>query len=268
MSRNLTLPELKQAALEVLLEIDRVCKELNIRYFLAYGTLLGAVRHKGFIPWDDDIDLWLFRDEMNILIENFNKLCKPEFKLFNYSDNKFPYGFPKVINLKTTAEEKGLKKLPDLGVWVDLFYLDYVPENDIEEMDLLRKFELRRWMSMYHMSTPWQKIKLINVGIFNNKVSLSDRHKTPAEVMKELNSHLMSHSPAPLVRTAFSLPDIPKKFDIDIFKTTVLLPFEGHMLPAPSAYDILLKQLYGDYMKLPPKSKQVLAKHFRRVESK
>ena len=102
MGKALSIEERKQVSLEILDEITRVCNLLGLEYYLAYGTLLGAIRHKGFIPWDDDIDIWIFRKDYEILKREFNNLCKPEFRLWSYENrDDYPYFMTKIVSLKT-----------------------------------------------------------------------------------------------------------------------------------------------------------------------
>lgn len=263
MHNNLTLPEIKSAALEVLIELDRVCTLLDLDYYLAFGTLLGAVRHKGFIPWDDDIDVCLFRKDMDILVENFNKVCKPEFKLYSYKDEGYLYPFPKIYNLKTSVEEIGLKNIPNLGVWVDLFNLDYVQPEHAEEDKALIKLEHIRWTNFWKQSTFLEKIKLLVLKIVLRDTKFSDFKNSPQKACAQMNELLAKNKESDEVRCPTTIPDIPKIMKREWFKETVLLEFEGHQFKAPKEYKKILEVLYGNYMELPSVAHQKFHRHFR-----
>ncbi len=263
MSKNLTLPQIKQAALEVLVELDRVCTLLNLDFYLAFGTLLGAVRHKGFIPWDDDIDVCLFRKDMDILVERFNEVCKPEFKLFSYKDEGYLYPFPKIYNLRTSVEEIGLKNIPELGVWVDLFNLDFVQTEHKEEDKELIRLEHVRWMNFWHQATILEKIKLLGLKVVLHDTKLSDLNSSPKEVLTKINDMLAKNEESDEVRCPTTIPDIPKILKKEWFSETVLLDFEGYKFKAPKEYKKILEVLYGDYMELPSIAHQKFHRHFR-----
>ena len=127
-----TLKEIQECGLEILKEVDKVCKKNNINYYLAYGTFLGAVRHKGFIPWDDDIDIYMLYDD----IEKFKKCCEkelPEKFLVQDFDNDPGMGriFIKVRNINTyMSENNGVKVTHNEGVWIDIFPLLKTGKNE------------------------------------------------------------------------------------------------------------------------------------------
>lgn len=264
MGKNLTLDQIKEAELEVLIEVDRICGLLNIDYYLAYGTLLGAVRHKGFIPWDDDIDVWIRRADLELLIEKFNSLCDPQFKLIYYTnDENYLYAFPKVCNLKTEVEEICFKRTKNLGVWVDLFFLDPVQEDHKEEDAHLTHLQHVRWMNLWSQSVWWKKLNLLWGNLTMKDTQFSDFSNTPKAVMMEMNEILCKNKESGYLRSASLLTDMPKIMKAEWFEKTVLLDFEGHRLKAPKEYKKILEVLYGDYMKLPPLIEQKFQNHFR-----
>jgi LPS biosynthesis protein len=258
---SLSPEEIRKAGLEALVEIDRVSKLLGLKCFLAYGTLLGAVRHKGFIPWDDDIDVWIFREDLEKLSAKFNEVCAPEFRLFTYRDEGFPYAFPKVFNLKTSVGEIGLKNIPHLGVWVDIFPLDAVPENVDEQSKELTRLEHVRWLNLFSQSACWHKLKLIGLKLGLPDTKFSDLAHKPQATLEEYNRVLKWSGNPEMVRTATSIPDMKKRFPASWFGNGTALSFEGIEFTVPSEYDKILSLCYGDYMKLPPLVQQKFVKH-------
>lgn len=115
----LTVDDVKLIELEIMDEIDRVCNEHGVQYFLGYGTLLGAVRHGGFIPWDDDMDIVMMRDQYELLMSHFNEWRTTDrFKLVSYRDGSSIYQFAKIVDTTTVFYEKFVGKDASYGVWV------------------------------------------------------------------------------------------------------------------------------------------------------
>ena len=131
--KRISFEEAKRVELDILLHVAKFCDEHGLRYFLAYGTLIGAVRHKGFIPWDDDIDIQMPREDYEKLLELYPKentdekyfLLAPEMKGAHH-----PYA--KIIDTRTVKKELGAKKNNPLGVDIDVFPLDGQPDGDKE----------------------------------------------------------------------------------------------------------------------------------------
>ena len=129
-SKNINLEELKKIQFDILKKVAAFCEKNKIKYYLGYGTLLGAVRHKGYIPWDDDIDIIMPRPDYLRFIEIFNKSTpSPELKvLSHYIDKNHPYPFIKLINTKTKQVSHSSIKY-DMGVCIDIFPLDGLPKS-------------------------------------------------------------------------------------------------------------------------------------------
>lgn len=128
--KEINTVELKRIELDILKYIKTQCEKYNLRYYLAYGTLLGAVRHKGFIPWDDDIDIHMPREDYDKLIELEYNNPDSKYKLLSPKYNKdYYYSFAKMVDNETILEETGLKQIKELGVYVDIFPLDYIKKK-------------------------------------------------------------------------------------------------------------------------------------------
>ena len=146
----LTVEDMRRIELEIMDEIHRVCTEHGLRYCLNYGTLLGALRHGGFIPWDDDMDITMFRDEYEVLAAHFNEWCQVErFRLSWYRDGSGACQFMKVVDTTTLVEEAFNRAEFATGVWVDIFPLDHYDEvicapakKKMERLGLKRSFIL------------------------------------------------------------------------------------------------------------------------------
>lgn len=264
MKKKLTLSDRKKIGLLILDEISRVAEIVGANFFLAYGTLLGAIRHKGFIPWDDDVDIWMFRDDYNMFISRFNELCKPDFKLW-FVDNmeKYPYNMPKICYLKTEVREKYLKKIPGIGVWVDLFPLDFIDETGRKATHQLEELEKKRWMGLWTSSTTIGKIRLFVYNLFSKDTRLSDIKKPAAYYTKQIHALHSNISKSETLRSPTSINSFNLYFDATDFENIIMHAFEDRLYPIPSGYDHILKTVYHNYMQLPPKPKRKLDKHLR-----
>lgn len=265
--RNLTCNEIKDEGLLVLKEIKRVCELLNLQYFLAYGTLLGAVRHKGFIPWDDDIDIWLMRKDFDILVEKFNDYANPEFKLYFTDKVKdYPFSCPKVMNSRTFVQERMIKPLSYVGVWVDLIPLDYVKEEELNKTSNLITLEHKRWMALWNSSTFLGKAKFLWFCLSHKDVSFADRKKSPSEVINLLYKEISNTVEEDYVKNLTTVVDIPIALKAKDFKSSTQMEFEEELFSVPKNYKEILTTLYGDYLKFPPKFKQHYTKHLAKAK--
>ena len=249
--RELSLDERKKILLEILKDIDAFCKKEKITYYLDSGTLLGAVRHKGFILWDDDIDIAMPRDDY----ERFRLLFNSEKCIvFSHKTKKdYYYQFVKVKYRRSSIIETDIPQIEGLGVNIDVFPLDGMPDNLI----------LRRIHQDYLMLL--NKVRALNVHLNDRAPSvLKFAFRWKWLIRRTDNSGKrfdMSKSKycGNIVVTNVRHKEIP----IKCFAGTEYLDFEDGKYPAPAGYDEYLRMLYGDYMKLPPKEKQVVCHNTR-----
>ncbi|MCQ2400334.1 MAG: LicD family protein [Lachnospiraceae bacterium] len=260
------LKEAQDASLEILLEVDRICRKHGLTYLLDSGTLLGAVRHKGFIPWDDDADIAMTRENFeafkkykNELRDGFSLLMPDEFA----EGTRFYDFTPRIIyrdsrrRAYTDEQEYYEGKLNHL--WVDIFILDGIP--DCKMSDSITRF---RQKVIYGLSMPKR------FGIDPEKYSKSDRFRVKVlcamgksfkmqKLFKAQEKLSIKYNGKKHKRLYYS------NYQPDYLHCTVMrswsenhteLPFEDHMLMVPENYDEVLKVIYGDYMQLPPEEKR------------
>lgn len=240
-------------AIDLLLKFDFVCKKHNLRYCLAYGTLLGAIRHNGFIPWDDDVDVCMPRKDYEKLEELKDEFGYPYFLQTPNTDKGYYYSYFKIRNSNTTAFSKNLRyhmssNNCNSGMSLDIFCVDTWEKNATAE-NLYNKIK----GLIIKNSTA---MKLNNPDFENDERVInydgSDPVATYLEIQRlaksydDKDTHYLS---MPII-TAYGFErDV---FEKDDFNGTVLHPFEFLELPVPVGYDKILSCIYGDYMKYPP----------------
>ena len=252
MSKSLTLDEIKQTELLILGHIDTVCKKHHLRYYLAYGTLLGAIRHKGFIPWDDDVDIYMPREDYARFIRLMSEDREGKFKLLSmYNAPDYYYEYAKVVDLRTRVVYDNLKSIEDDGVWVDIFPLDDAPKwlrmakwflNLLVAFRILsvyQKFPSYKYNMVFYPL--WLLSRMIGHGFF---LRLSD-----AIARSGSNSDYVGY----MCSMGVSKYYFPKKW----CEAQTQVEFEGEQYPAFKDYHPYLTYQYGDYMQLPPEDKRV-----------
>lgn len=261
--RGISVDELKSVELEMLKFIDKVCKKEGLRYFLCGGTLLGAVRHQGFIPWDDDIDIFMPRPDYEKLIE-LTKDSK-EYRLLSEVDDGYYYNFGKLVDKRTLLVEQQVNPIDGMGIYIDIFPVDGMPETPTECDTHFRELDkIRNKINGFSQEKPILRKNLIaylnswNLYIGNKKRNLS-KEQSEYKVLA-LQYAYDDSSNVYATGGSYKKKDIfPKEWLSDGTE----LEFEGKKFCAPSQYDKYLKQLYGDYMKLPPKEKQITHHMFK-----
>ena len=236
------IQDVQRHILGVLMVIDRLCTENGIRYTLSEGTLLGAIRHQGFIPWDDDGDVMMPRDDY----EKFVKIAAeqmPEGYCFQCLENtkNYPYNFGKVFDTGTVYTESGTSHL-SLGhaVYVDIFPMDYATEDT---------YRYHAKMVSHYTDIRYQKLKMIH------EARLAPFALAPLSFLNwRATRHMKYHYKKRgdnLIEMCFLGPNRPMVHK-SLFEDVVRVPFNGEMLPVPADYDFYLTARYGDYMTPPP----------------
>ncbi len=246
--KQLSHRELQLGLLEILKDVDAFCKENNIRYSIAYGTMLGAVRHKGFIPWDDDVDLLMPRPDFDRFVSIYRS---PRFRCL-YGDKRFTQYFAKVEDPTTVCYEKKITRKQRLGINIDIFPVDGKPDGTDNQIAheksvvkfVRRMFIIRRgFFSRYDMN-------FAKIEAFLHKPSYW-LEKTESIIKKyDYNTSNFCGT------TCCAFAGLKEIFPKSIFESYTELEFEGYMFPAFEQWDKMLKQQYGDYMQLPPEDKR------------
>ena len=240
MERKVTEEESRNIRLDIITEVDEFCKKNNITYFLAFGTLLGAIRHKGCIPWDDDTDIMMPREDL----ERFKKKFVSNKYKYSDIDTEFGYEYPfSRITYKETYNKKGLIA-KYYGINVDLYPIDGLPASDKEIESFFLKYK-----SLLKPRLFWIKVrnKLMRYIPIKNIPFIKFLTK---RCVNHIKTYRRDYSDKNMVF------DCWRVYNKKIFDSSVDVEFEGRVFKAPVGWDEFLRTRYGDYMQLPPEDQR------------
>ena len=252
--KKLDIDEIKEVELGVMDYIHNICREKGINYSLAYGSLLGAVRHRGFIPWDDDLDIALKRDQYDKLYQAILEDNNSIYKVVSWgNDSRYPYPFYRVYDSRTVYENNYIQNDIELGICVDVFpFDDYKDVNkEITKLDMYRRLSVYTLYGIRNKEAGIKNIvrylmlvafRLTRVKTWNKK--LNDCSKVP--VNSEYIDYLMESK------------KYSTKIDAKALDQVVEFKFEDRVYNIPTDYDHILTTIYGaDYMEIPPIEKRI-----------
>lgn len=252
--------ELKEIQLQILEEIDRFCQANSIQYFLFAGTLIGAVRHNGYIPWDDDIDICMKRSDYERFFSTFNCSSYSGYlsAICHENDKEYYLAAGKVVDTRTVLIEK-TKFKHSIGVYVDVFPMDNLPAEDNKIKALDSKLKKYRWMQTLKTVVPDSKRSMLkNLALYCGEILL--RPVSISTIIRKITllaktfAHCENEKLADISVFTYGMKEV---FPASDFAESCKLSFEGKKFNAPINYDDVLSRMYGDYMKLPPKEKQI-----------
>lgn len=253
------LDELKTLQLDLLQAVDSFCEENGIKYSMSCGTMLGAVRHHGYIPWDDDIDICLLREDYNKLVNLFPKELNDRYVFVSLErDSHWNRAYGKIYDSRTLFYEisKSKDKKP-LGINIDVFPIDNVPEDENQWVRYNQKrLSLQHLYSIKYIELKkreWYK----NITLIILKgLLLPFSKRVLAKLLDKWGQKYNNIDSSKVFECSQGL-HLKHSFNKSIFNNRNKYPFEDRFFMGFANYDDYLKNAYGDYMKLPPVEKQV-----------
>lgn len=255
--------------LEILKEIDRICDENNLKYYLSEGSLLGAVRHNGFIPWDDDLDIAMPRNDYEKFLDIADEQLSIGYKLCCYKNIKnYHLPFAKVVTLNNRGfynkDAKSLKKYN--GPFVDIFPLDTsniaMGKYQLKKYQKIRKYrDILLFKAKYKIKFSWKRVLYYIESIFYSNKKLHNK-------IYDLSTKEMQKKPKYVINYSSSYGVAKEIFPICTFEDGITAEFEGLKVKIPKNYNYVLTRIYSDYMKLPPESKRISRHSIYDVTSK
>lgn len=263
--KRMTLQEIQQVNLEMMKDIHAFCVKNGIHYSLAYGSLIGAIRHKGFIPWDDDIDIMMPRPDF----DRFSREYKSEkgFRLSSVYDDDTYVNYTRVYDDRTLVVCPAKASKKKTGVWIDIYPIDGISDDAEEsrkQFQRLRSYTrlVMKWRMCLHALTMKSIIMKMKAVIRLPQLKITHKggfpywHQQICNICKE-HAFGSTKRCSSLVCMEANRDDKQEIFPTDDFSTYMLVPFEDQQFYVASGYDDILTVIFGDYMKIPPKDKQV-----------
>jgi lipopolysaccharide cholinephosphotransferase len=263
--KEIDFEEFKKIQLNLLEEFTSFCDKNNLRYFLGYGSLIGAIRHHGFIPWDDDIDLMMPRPDYEKFIKEYNKTTNSSNFVYSLNtDSNYIYPFAKLANTKTLLVEDVNRD--QIGINIDIFPIDGLPTNK-----LLSELHIS-FVRFFRKITFWKLIRTRKEYGISKNIALRIIQLIcklfPTRLSSFLNnffSKLYNFENSKYVAHNVWGYGSKEKCRRELFQNYTYVDFEDLKVKTMIGYDEFLRNIYGEYMKLPPQEKRVSVHSFLKV---
>lgn len=250
-------------AFDMLREFDRLCKKEGYAYSLAGGTLLGAIRHKDLIPWDDDIDLFMLREDYEDFLKKYagKSFSNPYYKVIDIDHGFEGQAFTRMIDTRTRTSSK--QSLTFRNLWIDILPVDEVPDDLVKREAFQRKmWNLRKWRLLFNLP-PWSgktlaiKLKKTPIGIVARLFKLNN---TVCRKITKAAQEYRNAENAAEVGEIVAQAIIKGTMDKKTFSQSVEVELRGEKFPAMPDYNHYLTGQFGSYMELPPERQRVAHK--------
>ncbi len=251
--------ELQLKGLEIFLYFKDFCEKHGLLFYFCGGCCIGALRNKGFVPWDDDVDVFMPRDDYEKLLELWNNFADTEkYSCLRTTKEQFVGNiFTTIVDNNTTLIKPNQEKLNiPKGVAVDVFPLDGCPAGFARKIQKFWALIYSLYLAQLVPQNHGKVVSLIGKTLLALVTGKNLRYKIWKFAEKQMSKHKIKD--CEFITELCAGPDYMKnKYPKEIFASGVYKEFESHMMPLPVGYDKYLKMAFGDYMNLPPKEKQV-----------
>ena len=255
--------ELQKVIIETLFEFHLFCEKHNLVYHLGGGTLLGAIRHKGIIPWDDDIDVDMPRHDYERFLKLSDTFPKPfEVKHFK-TDKDYVYPFIKIYNPKLQVTEFFGQQSYTSGAWIDVFPMDGVPANMhlrklhfsmLKQLRFLFQLKNRGYQPPQNKKSKTYYLKLLIKPLVSLMLCVFPR--SFVFKLMDKTAALKSYKSSDYIGAFYSPYGVKASFPRTVYEKTLQGEFNGYLFNIPAGYDLFLKSQYGDYMTPPPENER------------
>ena len=263
-SEPLSMRDTQQIALEILHTVAQICEERNLRYYLVYGTLIGAVRHHGFIPWDDDVDIMMPRPDYDKLLEYLEDHIGeyPHLQVFNRKTcPDYPYMITRISDDRYEIRMENEKPF-GMGVFIDIYPYDGRGNEQREAIRFGMKGDRlsslcyqasRDHFAIETTTSPLRKMIKYPVYLLCRRLG-KERFQDSLEKLARVRPYDLSTYVGCVIWLSWGVKDMYLRKWFDAY---TYMPFEQYRFRVPAAYDKILRHTYGDYMQLPPEEDRV-----------
>lgn len=252
--KQISLQEMKQIQKDILKDVHEFCEKNGLHYTLAFGSLLGAVRHKGYIPWDDDIDIALLRPDYEKFVATYTS-DNGKYRLYEFhKDAEFNYPFAKIADTRTILKENISMK--NIGINIDVFPFDYMFDTREECTSFIRTLDRLKKLFRVKLVKPgkknvwWKRILIRLSKIVCLPVSMRgivEKQFEKTSVLTNQNAKYVAFALDPRMEGAYR-----SVYPREMFDKFLKVPFDEEEFMITAEYDKWLTQMYGDYMTPPP----------------
>ncbi|WP_369947409.1 LicD family protein [Lactococcus taiwanensis] len=262
--KEISLEEMRQLQLEMLEYIDKVCRDNGIEYSLAGGSLLGVVRHQGFIPWDDDVDLMMTRDNYEKFVKVALNRGESNYSLSYYKERPAYFPYIKMYDHRTLLKSKVSNLVRGTGIFTDIFPIDILPDDEMEFKKFHRKvfLDTRRLAASntrrfdYASGPDWKNVIFASIAYLPWHIKYYGKYKEISEKMDKFMSQY-NNTDNKYSGFASSRYRTRERFPREIYNEYEDVIFENITVRKIVDHDTYLSKLYGDYMVIPKESEQV-----------
>lgn len=257
---NVELKRLQQCELNMFKEFIEICEKHHLKYFLLGGTLLGAVRHKGFIPWDDDIDVGMPREDYEKFLTLAQRHLSEHYFLQTFvTDPDFPLNFAKIRDNRTTFIENSVKNIKmNHGIYIDVFPLDYYPDDKLRQaqFDLANRMLTMRILKVFSLpiEVTGGRFKVMMRNIVSMILNIA--YPTVRSAVEKRDKLIKRNGISSLLANFSGAWGKKEICPSEWFGEGSTHEFEGLQVKGPLRYHEYLERLYGDYMQPPPPEKR------------